>query len=94
MRNPPHPGIFIRDEVVDANELTVGQVAELLGVARPTVSKLLNGRAALSAEMALRMEQVFGLRMDTLMAMQVAHDQAKARREHAGLRLKPFKRAS
>ena len=93
MRNPPHPGHFLRDEVVVANELAVGTVADLLDVTRPTLSKLLNGRADLSPMMALRFEQVFGLKMDTLLAMQSAYDQAKVRREATGLHLKRFKRA-
>lgn len=93
MRNPPHPGHFLRDEVVEGNELNVGEVAAMLEVTRPTLSKLLNGRADLSPMMALRVEQVFGLKMDTLLAMQSAYDQAKVRREAADLHLKPFKAA-
>ena len=92
MRNPPHPGHFIRDEIVAANELTVGQAADHLKVARPTLSNLLNGKADLSAEMALRIEQVFGIRMKTLLAMQAAYDEAQVRQQAAKLRLKPFKR--
>jgi antitoxin HigA-1 len=93
MRTPPHPGLFIRDEIVEANALTVGQAAEHLGVARPTLSHLLNGKADLSAEMALRIEQVFGIRMKTLLAMQAAYDEARVRQQVPKLRLKPFKRA-
>lgn len=93
IKNPPHPGLFIRDEIMEANALSVSQVAELLDVARPTASKLLNGRADLSAEMALRIEQVFGIRMSTLLAIQAAYNEARARRESAGLKLKPFRRA-
>ncbi len=93
MRNPPHPGHFLRDEVVAANELSVGVVAEMLDVTRPTLSKLLNGRADLSPLMALRIEKVFALKMDTMLAMQSAYDQAKVRREAVDLSLKPFKRA-
>jgi antitoxin HigA-1 len=93
LRNPPHPGLFIRDEIVEANALTVGQAAEHLSVARPTLSHLLNGKADLSAEMALRIEQVFGIRMKTLLAMQAAYDEARVRQQVPKLRLKPFKRA-
>lgn len=92
MRIPPHPGHFLRDEVVEANELHVGDVATMLGVTRPTLSKVLNGRADLSPMMALRVEMVFGLSMNTLLRMQSAYDQAKVRRESRKLRLKPFKR--
>ncbi len=92
MRNPPHPGQFIRDEILEANDLTVGTAAEHLGVARPTLSHLLNGKADLSAEMALRIEQVFGIRMKTLLAIQSAYDEAQVRQRTPKLRLKPFKR--
>lgn len=91
MWTPPHAGRFIRDEIVVANELTVGQTAELLDVSRPALSNLLNGRADLSAEMALRIEQVFGIRMKTLLAMQAAFDEAQVRQQKRTLRLKPFK---
>jgi addiction module HigA family antidote len=90
-RNPPHPGQFIRDEILEANDLTVGTAAEHLGVARPTLSHLLNGKADLSAEMALRIEQVFGIRMKTLLAMQAAYDEAQVRQRVPKLRLKPYK---
>lgn len=92
MRNPPHPGHFIRDEIVEANELTVGKAAAYLRVTRPTLSNLLNGKADLSAGMALRIEQVFGIQMKTLLAMQAAYDEAQARHQVPKLRLKPFKR--
>lgn len=92
MHTPPHPGAFLREEVLEANDLAVTDAATLLGVARPTLSKLLNGHADLSAEMALRLEKVFGLEMRTMLAMQSAHDEAKVRREQSKLRLKPFRR--
>ena len=91
MHSPPHPGAFLRDEVLAANGLSVSETADLLEVARPTLSKLLNGRADLSAEMALRIEQDFGLRMATLLAMQAAYDEATIRRTRSKLRLKPFR---
>ncbi len=94
MHSPPHPGTFLRDEILEANDLSVSAAAELLKVARPTLSKLLNGRADLSAEMALRFEQVFGLQMSTLLSMQIAHDEALVRRTRAKLRLKPFRVAA
>jgi antitoxin HigA-1 len=89
----PQRASSIRDEIVEANALTVGQAAEHLGVARPTLSHLLNGKADLSAEMALRIEQVFGIRMKTLLAMQAAYDEVRVRQQVPKLRLKPFKRA-
>ena len=79
MKNPPHPGRFVRTEIVDARGLTVTAAAEVLGVTRPALSAFLNGRARLSADMAVRFEKAFGVRMDTLMRMQNGWDIAQAR---------------
>ena len=76
---PSHPGIFIRSEVLDELGLTVTRTAEILGVRRATLSSLLNGRAALSPEMALRIEKAFDVSMDMLLRMQVWHDAARMR---------------
>ena len=80
MKNPPHPGDFIRTEIIVPAGLSVTAAAAALHVSRPALSNLLNGKAALSADMALRMEKVFGVRMDTLMRMQSAYDIAQARK--------------
>lgn len=60
MFNPPHPGPTLRDDVLPALGLTVTDAAEQLGVARPTLSRMLNGHAAISPEMALRLEKWLG----------------------------------
>jgi len=80
MKNPPHPGDFIRTEIIVPAGLSVTAAATALHVSRPALSNLLNGKAALSADMALRMEKAFGVRMDTLMRMQSAYDIAQARK--------------
>ena len=65
-----HPGDFIRTEVIEELDLNVTRAAEILGVRRATLSDLLNGNAALSPEMALRIEKAFGVGMDMLLRMQ------------------------
>ena len=70
MKNPAHPGGFVRSEIVEALDLSVTDAAKALGVTRPALSALLNERAALSPEMALRIEKAFGVSMDTLMREQ------------------------
>jgi len=80
MKNPPHPGDFIRTEIIEAAGLTVTAAAAALGVSRPTLSSLLNSRAGLSGEMALRLEKAFGIKMDTLMRMQAAYDISQTRK--------------
>ncbi len=87
MKNPPHPGDFIRTEIVEAAGLTVTAAARALRVSRPALSSLLNGKADLSGEMALRIEKAFGVRMDTLMRMQSAYDIAQTRKAANRLRI-------
>jgi addiction module HigA family antidote len=74
-----HPGQWLRSEIVDPAGLSVTALAERLHVTRQAASNLLNGNAGLSAEMAIRFEKAFGLKADTLMRMQAAHELADAR---------------
>ena len=67
-------------EIIEPTGLTVTAAAKALRVSRPTLSSLLNGRANLSGEMALRIEKAFGVKMDTLMRMQSSYDIAETRR--------------
>jgi addiction module HigA family antidote len=76
---PPHPGDFIRTEVVEELGLSVTKGAEILGVRRATLSDLLHGRASLSPEMALRVEKAFGVSMDMLLKMQAWYDASRMR---------------
>jgi len=80
MKNPPHPGEFIRTEIIEAAGLTVTAAAAALGVSRPALSSLLNGKADLSGDMALRIEKAFGVKMDTLMRMQSSYDIVQTRK--------------
>lgn len=80
MKNPPHPGDFIRTEIIQPAGLTVTASAKALGVSRPTLSSLLHGKADLSGDMALRIEKAFGVKMDTLMRMQSSYDIAQTRK--------------
>ena len=82
MKNPPHPGDRIKTEIIDARGLSVSKAAEVLKVRRATLSDLLNGKAALTPEMALRIEKAFGPDMDHLLRMQLAYDATRTR-EHA-----------
>ena len=76
---PSHPGDFIRTEVVEELGLNVTKAAEILGVRRATLSDLLNSKAALSPEMALRIEKAFDVSMDMLLKMQAWHDASQMR---------------
>lgn len=79
VKNPIHPGDFIRTEMIEAAGPTVTAAAKELRVSRPTLSNLLNGKADLSGDMALRIEKAFGVKMDTLMRMQLSYDIAQTR---------------
>src|SRR4051812_40199209 len=92
MKNPAHPGGFVKSEIVEALELSVTDAAKALGVTRPALSALLNERAALSSEMALRIEKAFGVSMDTLMRMQNSYDIAQARRRAGQIKVARFRR--
>ncbi len=80
IKNPPHPGDFIRTEILVPAGLSVTAAAQALHVSRPALSSLLNGKAGLSGDMALRIEKAFGVKMDTLMRMQSSYDIAQARK--------------
>jgi antitoxin HigA-1 len=91
MRNPVHPGRFLRTEIIEAHGLSVTDAAKILRVSRPTLSSLLNSRADLSGEMALRFEKAFGADMDTLMRMQNSYDIARTRSREKEIRVARYK---
>ena len=78
MHNPPHPGEIIRELCVEPLDLTVTEAAEALGVTRKTLSTLLNGRAGISPEMALRLSKVFGRTPEGWLRLQLQFDLWKA----------------
>jgi len=90
MARPAHPGQFIRMEVIEPLGLSVTDAAKILGVTRPALSALLNGRAALSADMAIRIEKAFGPKMDTLLRMQTAYEIAAARDREGDIKVKRY----
>src|SRR5260370_23511027 len=75
---PTHPGLYIKNHILPKG-LSVKAAAELLGVGRPALSNLLNGNAALSPDMAARLERAFGVKAQTLMDRQAAYDAAQAK---------------
>jgi addiction module HigA family antidote len=90
MLNPPHPGAFITTEVIKPLGLSIAAAAKVLGVSRPALSNLLNGKADLSGDMALRIEKAFGVKMDTLMRMQSSHDIARTRERQNTIRIRRY----
>ena len=80
---PPHPGQFVRLEILDELDLSIAKAADALGVRAATLSDLINEKAGLSPEMAMRLELAFGVKADTLLRMQAWFD-AEAVRARAG----------
>ncbi|GAB6044271.1 HigA family addiction module antitoxin [Endothiovibrio diazotrophicus] len=94
MHNPPHPGETLRDDVLPALGLSVTEAAEQLGVSRATFSRVLNGRSAVSPEMALRLEAWLGVerggRAEMWLQQQVAYDLWRVRHEKKKLNVHPL----
>lgn len=90
LKNPAHPGGFIKHEIIEPLGLSVTGAASVLGVTRATLSTLLNERAHLSSEMALRIEKAFGVSMDTLMRMQNSYDIVQARKREGEIKVAPY----
>lgn len=74
MHNPAHPGEVLKELWLEPLGMTITEAAKHLGVARKTISKIINGRGAITPEMALRIEIVFGSTAETWMNMQTAYD--------------------
>ncbi|MES2442245.1 MAG: HigA family addiction module antitoxin [Pseudomonadota bacterium] len=89
-----HPGDWLRTEIVQAHGLSVTDAARHLGVTRQAMSALLNGRAGLSADMAIRFEKAFGVKADTMLRMQSAHELAQARAREDEIRVERFRDAA
>ena len=88
MHSPCHTGEFIKTELIDELKLTVTEAAEILDVSRAQLSRLLNEKAALTWDMAIKLEKAFGLNADLMMRMQNAHDAAEARKRRDRITVK------
>ena len=94
MFDPVHPGEVLKKDVLADAGLTVARAAEILGVGRPALSAVLNGRASLSPEMALRFEKAFGVSMELMLKMQLNYDIAKTRKGAKSIKVQKWNRAA
>jgi addiction module HigA family antidote len=93
MKNPPHPGLAVRLNCLEPFGLSVTQGAEVLGVSRTTLSRLINGQAGVSPEMAIRLAKAFGATPDVWIRMQAAYDLAQARRHEDDIKVERYEHA-
>ncbi len=78
MKNPAHPGVIVREDCMKPLNLSVTECAKVLGVARQTLSNLVNGKVSVSMEMAYRLSKAFGSTPRTWLGMQLAFDLAQS----------------
>jgi len=81
MKNPPHPGRIVRQECIEALGLTVTEAARALGVTRQALNNLVNLKAGISPEMAIRLSKAFGSSPEVWLGMQMAYDLAQLEKE-------------
>jgi len=91
MYDPPHPGEIIKEDVLEAAGINVTEAAKQLGVSRVTLSRLLNGKAGISVDMALRLSQWLGTTPEVWLRMQEARDLWQARKTKRP-KIKPLQR--
>ncbi len=91
MKNPPHPGRSIRENCLEPLGLSVTEAAEVLGVARHTLSRVLNGHAAISPEMAIRLEKAGWSNADFWLRRQTSYDLAQARKTESRIKVERYK---
>ena len=78
MKNPPHPGLSVRQDCLDPLKLTVAEAAKLLGISCNQLSDIVNCHAGVSAEMAMRLDKAFGGGAETWLRTQTAYDLSQA----------------
>lgn len=93
MQNPPHPGRIVRRQCLQPLGLTVTAAANGLGVTRQALSDLVNGKAGISVEMAIRLSKAFGSSPQMWLSLQLAHDLWKARDRAAEIEVEDFRAA-
>lgn len=86
MHNPPHPGLTVRHDCLEASGLTVTEGAKVLGVTRQTLNNLVNCKGGISPEMAVRLSKAFGATPEMWMRLQMAYDLAQVQHKDIAVR--------
>lgn len=92
MKNPTHPGAIIKHDCLDALNLNVTEGAKALGVTRPTLSRLINGRAGISPDMAIRLSKAFGSTPEFWLRLQLNYDVAQAKHRADAINVERYQR--
>jgi addiction module HigA family antidote len=87
MKNPPHPGRIVRQECIEPLGLTITAAANHLGVTRQALNNLVNGKAGVSAEMAIRLAAAFGSSPELWLGLQLEYDLAQATKRAARMKV-------
>lgn len=88
MKNPPHPGLSVRHDCLEPLDLTVTEGAKVLGVTRQALNNLVNCKAAISPEMAIRIDKAFGGGADTWLRLQAAYDLAQVEKHASKIKIR------
>ena len=88
MKNPVHPGRIVRHDCLEPLGLSVTEGAKVLGVTRQTLNNVVNGKAGISPEMAIRLAKAFGSTAETWLRMQLAYDLAAARKDESKIKVR------
>lgn len=93
MKDPPHPGLSIKLDCLEPLGLSVTEGADILGVTRPMLSRVINGKAGISPEMAIRLSKAFGSTAEVWLQMQLAYDLAQAQKKAGALNVRRYEMA-
>lgn len=88
MKNPPHPGRIVRQECIEPLGLTITAAAEALGVSRQALNNVVNLRAGISPEMAIRLSKAFGSSPEVWLGLQMDYDLAQAEKEASKIKVR------
>ena len=88
MKNPAHPGRIVRSACLEPLGLSVTEGAKILGVTRQTLTKVVNGKSGITAEMAIRLAKAFGSSAETWVRMQASYDLAQARKDESKIKVR------
>lgn len=90
MKETPHPGLSVRFDCLEPLGLSVTEGAKVLGISRQALNNLINGKAGISPEMAIRLDKAFGGTAETWLALQTAYDLSQARRKQPAIMVKRY----